>query len=624
MKSINKKTLYKLTMLFCAIFVSISCNKSYLKPKPLSIYTPETTYTTPEALQDALVACERNLRYDFFGDGAPMITQCIFSDVAVEGTTDKSGPAQNMNLQITPDAPLNDVDHNRIGWFWEQSYYRLKYANTVLAYINVPKWDTTNASQLAKRNALIGSAYFFRAYTYYILTNCFGNVPYAGKLYATPKLDFQTVDRKVLLQEMKKELEYAIQWVPDGVPKGQVSKGACQHLLAKIDLCLGDFDGAIAAASSVINGGAYHLMENRFGSETDMDPAYADTGYNVIWDLHRPTNKVLPANTEGLFYVIDMDGYKNNGDFNGGSSVMRQTIPNWYKNMLTPLGHTGTTDKRGIEYDIHTQQGRGIGRCRATWYATHLIWNGDDGDLRHSKQNWMTMEDLVYNNPALKGTDPYYGKHLQLFSDQGAVLCKDTIRDWFDWPRYKVFVPDFENSNNNGGHTPWYVYRLAETYLVRAEAYFWKGDLVNAAADINKVRERAHAQPINAGDVTIATILDERARELYYEEYRKVELTRIAYIYAQTGQPDYKGRTYSMSDFSTKNFWYDWIMDHTEFYNKGVHTIHGDEYTLSPYHVLWPIPQSAIDANVNGHINQNQGYNGASENVPPLETLPDK
>ena len=158
---------------------------------------------------------------------------------------------------------------------------------------------------------------------------------------------------------------------------------------------------------------------------------------------------------------------------------------------------------------------------------------------------------------------------------------------------------------------------------MRAEAYFWKGDLANAAADINVVRERAHAQPIDAGDVTIATILDERARELYYEEYRKVELTRIAYIYAETGQADYKGRTYSMNDFSTKNFWYDWIMDHTEFYNKGVHTIHGDEYTLSPYHVLWPIPQSAIDANVNGHINQNQGYNGSASNVPPLQTLPE-
>ncbi len=167
------------------------------------------------------------------------------------------------------------------------------------------------------------------------------------------------------------------------------------------------------------------------------------------------------------------------------------------------------------------------------------------------------------------------------------------------------------------------LFRLAETYLVRAEAYYWKGDLASAAADINVVRQRAGAQPIDASDVTIATILDERNRELYYEEFRKVELTRMAYLFAQTGKPDYKGRTYNMNDFSTKNFWYDRIMDVTEFYNKGKHTLHGDEYTMSPYHVLWPIPQSAINANVSAHINQNLGYNGSSNNVPPLEQLPE-
>ena len=264
------------------------------------------------------------------------------------------------------------------------------------------------------------------------------------------------------------------------------------------------------------------------------------------------------------------------------------------------------------------------GRCRSTWYSTHELWENDPGDLRHAPQNWMRMEDMVYNNPTLKTqNDPYYGQNLQKFSSSGALLCSDTIRCWYDWPQYKTFIPDHQNSLNNGGHTPWYVFRLAETYLVRAEAYYWKGDLASAAADINVVRQRAGAQPVSAGDVTIQTILDERARELYYEEYRKVELTRMAYLFAQTGKPDYKGRTYSMNDFSTKNFWYDRIMDVTEFYNKGVHTIHGDEYTLSPYHVLWPIPQSAIDANVSGHINQNDGYNGAGSNVPPLEQLPE-
>ena len=48
-----------------------------------------------------------------------------------------------------------------------------------------------------------------------------------------------------------------------------------------------------------------------------------------------------------------------------------------------------------------------------------------------------------------------------------------------------------------GGHTDWYVFRLAETYLLRAEAYFWKGELANAAADINAVRTRAGAAPID-------------------------------------------------------------------------------------------------------------------------------
>jgi len=616
-----KRMTNRLLLAAIAVLMGTGCQKSWLTPKPESIYTPEQTYTTAAALQDALVSCERNLRYEWYGDGAPIISQMIFSDVAVDGISDKSGPAQDLNLDITPDAITSgndNADHNRIYWYWEQSYYRLKYANTVLAYINVPKWDTTDAAQLAQRNALIGSAYFFRAYTYYELCNNFGNVPYAGKLYSSPKLDFQTVDRKVILEEMKKEMEYAVQWVPDGVPKGEVTKGACQHMLTKINLALGDFDDAIKSATDLINGGTYHLMTDRFGVDAN------DTSHNVIWDLHRPANKILPQNTEGLMYVIDLDGYKNNGDYGGGMSTMRQALPNWYKSINTPAGHNGMTDKVGVEYDLDTKYGRGIGRCRGTWYSTHEIWSDDPGDLRHAPGNWMTMEDLVYNEPSLKGSDPYYGKHLQLYTDDGkTLLCADTTRNWFDWPHYKLFVPDNENSTNNGGHTSWYVFRLAETYLLRAEAYYWKGDLVNAAKDINEVRKRAHAtRMIDPGEVNIGTILDERARELYYEEPRHTEMVRISYLFAQTGKADYKGRTYNMNEFSTKNFWYDRIMDLTEFYNKGKFTIHGDEYTMSPYHVLWPVPQSAIDANVNGHINQNEGYNGSQNNVAPLEELP--
>lgn len=114
-------------------------------------------------------------------------------------------------------------------------------------------------------------------------------------------------------------------------------------------------------------------------------------------------------------------------------------------------------------------------------------------------------------------------------------------------------------------------------------------------------------------------ILDERARELFYEEPRKCELTRIAYIYAQTGKADDKGRTYSMDKFSQENFFYNRIMDVTDFYNKGVKNAYGLAYTIQPYHVLWPIAETATSVNVQGHINQNYGYDGYEDNVAPLD-----
>jgi hypothetical protein len=233
------------------------------------------------------------------------------------------------------------------------------------------------------------------------------------------------------------------------------------------------------------------------------------------------------------------------------------------------------------------------------------------------------MEDLLYNEQALKTSfDVNYLKPLQLRNATGVLLCTDTIRSWYPWPNYKLFIPDVENSPQQGGHTDWYIFRIAETYLLRAEAYFWKGDLVNAAADINKVRSRANATPLLPSEINIGTILDERARELFFEEPRKTELTRIAYILAMTGQPAYNGKTYSLATFSENNFFYDRIKEKNIFYRNGIRTNYGTVYTISPYHVLWPVPTSSIQANTYGRINQNKGYNGYELNVPPLDKIP--
>ncbi|GAA4304746.1 RagB/SusD family nutrient uptake outer membrane protein [Compostibacter hankyongensis] len=615
------KKLWLAALLFAG---AMGCTKDFLKPKPKSFYVPETAYNTPEGLNAALVACERNMRYEWYGDGAPIITQMLFSDVAVDGTTDKSGPAQDLNLLITPDAVVSgsdNADHNRIFWYWSEGYKGIKYANTVIFYIDEPDWDTTSAEEMAQRNAILGAAYFHRAYRYYDLCNEFGDVPWVGKIYDYPKLDFQSVKREVILQQIKKDLEFAAEWVPDNTDKGTVTKGAVLHLLTKVNLALGDFDDAIASASAVIDGGTYHLMTDRFGTDAD------DASKNVIWDLHQSENKSIAANKEALMLVIDKPDVDGKS---GGISVMRQCVPEFYAAINTPAGNKGTTDKVGVEFDLTTMYGRGIGRCRPSNYSQFSLWDNDAGDLRHAPGNWVNMEDMVYNEPDLKRNDPpdhpadpYYGKHLQLHNSAGTLLCSDTIRCWFGWPYYKLYVPDNINSQPQGGNGDWYVFRLAETYLLRAEAYYWKGNLAAAADDLNKVKARAQAPLITAGQVNIGSILDERARELYYEEPRKVELTRIAYLFAKTGKPAYNGKTYSLDNFSTDNFFYDRVMEKNNFYKNNITTIHGDRYTMSPYHVLWPIPQKAINDNTQARINQNKGYTGAENNIPPLDKIPE-
>lgn len=602
-----KKSVFSLGLAVVLLGIS-SCQEEWLEPKPLSFFAPENTYIEKSGLWGALVACERNMRHEYTGDNPPILTEHIFSEVAVEGTTDKSGPAQDLNLMITPDAELNHTDYNKIGWYWYEGFKGIKYANVVISRIDDPL-DYENEGE---RNHILGTAYFHRALRYYRLTSQFGDVPLLLEEVIKPKLDFYSTDREVILQKMKEDLELAEQWVPDAIDRGRVPKGAVQHLLTKVNLALGLFDDAIASSSRLIDGGNYALMTERFGSVAN------DPTKNIVWDLHRPENKSINGNKETILLV--MDRVETDGN-SGGTTSMRQAVPFWFSGINTPEGNRGTIDKVGVEFNQVVEYGRGIGRLRGSWYHQSMIWDDAD-DLRHAPGNWMDMEDLVYNTPDIEGKDPYYGKPLQFRNKAGTILVVDTIRSWFSWPHYKVYVPDPERVQPQGGQSDWYIFRLGETYLLRAEAYYWKGDLSNAAADINAVRTRAKAAPYPASEINIGTVLDERARELFYEEPRKTELTRMAYLFAKTGKAAYNGKTYNKESFSDNNFFYDRIMEKTDFYNKGVHTRHGDEYTMSPYHVLWPIPANAVNSNTKGQINQNKGYSGYEDNVPPLTTLP--
>lgn len=604
----------KLFMAGAASILFTGCS-DWLDPKPLSFFTPENTYNSYDGLKTGTDMLNRDVRYfDYyptsFSADPCILSEYFFSEMAVNGRTDAGNTPVDLTALITPSANLKG-NNSQINNYWTYLYKGIKDANTLLTRSETAEFE--NEDQRKEIEAL---AHFHRAFRYYRLVHQYGDVPFIVEEVTGPRYDFYSTKREAILRWLKNDLETTAPYLSNDVNIGQVTQAAAYHLLAKIDLALGEFDAAIEACNKVIGDGVHHLMKERFGVDKN------DPTKNVVWDLHQSENKHLPENKEVLYIVLD-NYDETDARSATGLEIKRQILPMYSattSNIKTPNGKKAFVDNDEKKNPYLLEYGRGICTLRQTWYATHMIWTLDNTDLRHAPGNWMRMEDLTYNNPALATEDPEWnGKPLQKYDSKGNLLVNDTIRAWSEWPHYKTNVADQKANNWRGGWADWYIFRLAETYLLRAEAYIWKGETGAAAADINEVRRRAQAREISASEATISMILDERARELFYEEPRKCELTRIAYIYAQTGKADDKGRTYSMDKFSQENFFYNRIMDVTDFYNKGVKNAYGLTYTIQPYHVLWPIAETATSVNVQGHINQNYGYDGYEDNIASLD-----
>ncbi|MFB2118432.1 RagB/SusD family nutrient uptake outer membrane protein [Parapedobacter sp. 2B3] len=563
-----------------------------MTPKPLSFFTPESVFVDKAGMDGLLLTLRRDLRNDFYAPSPTNLAhEYISSDLAVAAET-AAATTQNFDRQVVPTG-TGSSDFFRS---WTQAFQAIKNANIVISRIDIPDWDADN-----DKNEVLAEGFFHRAYWYYRLVHQFGDVPFINKEHVAPKMDFYTHSRKTILAKIQADMEFAVQWLPEIVEPGKVNRAAGLHLLTKICLANSAFVQAIDAASAVINNGRYKLMTQRFGIVA------GDSRFNVIWDLHQKENKSLSNNTEAILVVQDKYGFPGSTN---GTQTLRQYTPWWSNNtyLKDPDGRRACIDTRGNWQVLAF--GRGVGQLRPSNYYQYTIWK-DISDLRHDTDtNWMPVSKIRYNNPASK----YYGQVLDIrYSNP-----QDTFRAYYGWPHYKLYVSDERVPDQPiGGNADWYVFRLAETYLLRAEAYHWVGENQKAAEDINKVRQRAKASPVSPSEISIAYILDERARELYAEEPRKTELTRISFIMADNNR-----NGYAIGNFSTKNFWYDRVLA-TNFYNTGLQW--GlNEYKMSPFHVLWPVPQNAIDSNTGGRINQNAGYPGTEKNVLPLTEITDQ
>ena len=246
---------------------------------------------------------------------------------------------------------------------------------------------------------------------------------------------------------------------------------------------------------------------------------------NVVWDLHRTPNIANPANKETIMMISN----SNDQDFTT-YNVMRACFAHWSNGIIRDphgLGGPGQNIARNNSnynetLDWVRAAGRGIAVNRTSYYYNKTIWSYDGEtdwqDLRHNREvgNWMEMEDFKYNN---RNSD-FYGKNYQLYATEdyvdpsdpskvlvrkGDILCSDTIRSWYPTPLYQLYILDTPNEENQGANQfqgasgkgangDMYLFRLAETYLLRAEARLYQGNPTGAAEDVNAVRRRANAK----------------------------------------------------------------------------------------------------------------------------------
>lgn len=453
------------------------------------------------------------------------------------------------NLTLTPTEKF-------VGSYWNWAYSLIASANEILIYSEKnDNWDSPD-----DKVRFQAEARFFRAYAYRTLVYLYGDVPYVETILYDFQLDFTRTPKEEVLGHIIDDLVFATENLPENpneVKEGKLTKWAAYHLLSEMYLFQKKYDLAEKAALEVINSGYFELMKARFGANK------SGSG-DVFSDLFTENNQNRGSgNMESIWVLqLEFNSVGTSGGSNSTDWTRRAWVPN-YSN-ITGFVLADTLGGRGLAQIVPMKWWVGTGGTNATGNVAGIF---DAKDIRNS--NYNIKRNWYYNNP---NESALYGKK--------SNITDDTWKNGNLGPvPTKFFYGREENLSLTGSYKDRMKFRLAETYLLLAEAYLGMNDAAKAADAVNVVRRRASAPDIAAADMDIDELLNERIRELVGEESRRFTLVR-------TGK----------------------LLDRVKEYNKSVSEEIAKDSNKEKKLLLWPIPQSIIDANQGAEFPQNPGY----------------
>lgn len=535
------------------ILLLFGCSNDILEENPPNLLSGETLYTDLSGFEAGLNGLYNIVRHARW--------QSEKIENAINGVDNMTSNARRGNIYYTwgsTNSPANKNLLEVFAWLYES----VNAANTIISRAENEEVDWTGGSDTPEgnKNRVIAEARAIRGWAYRGLTFGWGDVPLSLTEYtgSTIRTDWERTPIAEVRRQIISDYRFAEQYIPtEGSLQGRMTKGAVQTFLAEMYLTVDKPDSALYWSDQVIDNPAYYLVTERYGVKKD------DLSGSAFGDMFKEGNQNREqGNTEAL-WVFQFELNSIDGQGNEMSRAVTGKYNTWVINGVRALQYTYERGGRGKSYFGVTK-----------WWIDSYEPQ-DERASNYILRKYFILRDDEHNAP-------YPGDFLPDGYSYG-----DTI--WCDWSEEispsNFSLPDWPYTRKGEGSDPenmaadfsWHdlIYlRLADTYLLKAEAQFKLGDPGDAATTINVIRERSKATPITEADVTLDFILDERSRELIIEEDRRFTLLRT-------------------------NKW----LERTALHNK-----FGGEL-ISERDTLFPIPQDVIDANLTKTMPQNPGWN---------------
>ena len=517
-------------------------------------------------------------------------------------------------------------ENNTISSFYANVYKTINYANGVIFYAGAD-------SQLGQE------ARFLRNYGYYLLTQHFGGVPYVteyinnGAERSYPRTPLSEIYASMIsdLTELYNSSSLAAQ-----SHKGHASKQAVAALLAKVYLAAGwDLDTTVGDEAQ----GTYSVNSTSNFSQAASWAEKAINGVSLTMSFDLKWSPYNEGNEEEIFSIqYERTGYP--GDVSNSGHSMQNGFGGYYGNYnASGIKNVGSDDQQS-EKSMYLFE-KGDNRYDATFmqifYAAtknasgQANW-GDEG--YYAYYNAKDLSDFPITRVYL----PYYTTEAEaeawmkehadqliangdIFANGNVIVSLLTLPNVTTWTlasgstsfqKKSVAITDYNNqvdngtcvkkfddpntdyTDNNNDYRDIVVLHVSDMYLVAAEANLMAGNTAEALAKINAVRDRAGLDALASFSAyqpeyyttstftikDIDLILDERARELYAEGHRWMDLRRTKQL----------------------------IRYNVEF-NEYVNSASDMQGNDGKYKWLRPIPANEISANTGiSNAEQNPGY----------------